>query len=101
MRTVFPDELHEDAPVTFAALRELRTATRSFPDAPVAVLSAARGSPPVPRELDTPAGRARRSSPAGTPCVVDRTGHNIPRNQPGVVARTILEVVAAAQVGSA
>src|SRR5260370_26804277 len=54
-RAVFPDELHEDAPVTAAALRELRAAARPFPDVPVVVLSAARGFP-------------RRFRPTGPTC---------------------------------
>jgi hypothetical protein len=45
MRTVFPDELHTDAPVTLAAVRELRAAATPFPDVPVVILSAARGFP--------------------------------------------------------
>src|ERR1700728_2201416 len=44
-RTVFPDELREDAPVTLAAVQEMRTAARPFPDVPVVVMSAARGFP--------------------------------------------------------
>lgn len=44
-RAVFPDELHEDTPVTLAAMRELRVAARPFPCVPVVVLSAARGFP--------------------------------------------------------
>jgi pimeloyl-ACP methyl ester carboxylesterase len=102
MRAFFPDELHEDAPVTFAAVRELRAAARSFPDVPVVVLSAARGLPRRFRANWTrlQAGLAA-AAPQGRHVVVDGTGHNIPRNRPGVVARTILEVVAAAQAGSA
>jgi hypothetical protein len=45
INAVFPDELHDDAPVTLAAMRELRAAARPFPDVPVVVLSAARGFP--------------------------------------------------------
>lgn len=45
MRAIFHDELHDDAPVTTAALRELRAAAGPFPDVPVVVLSAARGFP--------------------------------------------------------
>ena len=45
VRTVFRDELHCDAPVTLAALRELRAADSAFPDVPVVVLSASRGFP--------------------------------------------------------
>jgi pimeloyl-ACP methyl ester carboxylesterase len=102
MRAFFPDELHEDAPVTFAAVRELRAAARSFPDVPVVVLSAARG---LPRRFRANWTRLQAelaaAAPQGRHVVVDGTGHNIPRNRPGVVARTILEVVAAAQAGSA
>src|SRR5262249_36494926 len=42
---VLRDELHDDAPATLAAMRELRSAGRAFPDVPVVVLSAARGFP--------------------------------------------------------
>jgi hypothetical protein len=49
-RAVFPDELHHNAPVTMAAVRELRAAARSFPDVPVVVLSAAIGFP-LPRRF--------------------------------------------------
>jgi pimeloyl-ACP methyl ester carboxylesterase len=87
MRTVFPDELH-DAPVTLAALREMRAAARPFPDVPVVVLTAARG-------LRCPAGSARTgracrqhaaAAPQGRRVVVDGTGHNISRDRPDVVA---------------
>jgi pimeloyl-ACP methyl ester carboxylesterase len=102
MRAFFPDELHEDAPVTLAAMREPRTAGRSFPDVPVVVMSAARGFPRRFRanwtRLQTGLAAA---APQGRHIVVDGTGHNIPRNRPDVVARAILEVVAAAQAGSA
>ncbi len=98
MRTVFPDELREDAPVTHAALRELRAAGRSFPDVPVVVMSAARGFPRRFRAHWTrlQAGLAA-VAPQGHHVVVEGTGHNIPSNRPGVVARTILEVVAQTQ----
>ena len=101
MRTFFPDELHEDAPVTFAAVRELRAAARSFPDVPVVVLSAARGLPRRFRANWTrlQAGLAA-AAPQGRHVVVDGTGHNIPRNRPGVVAAAILEVVAQTQTHS-
>src|ERR1700733_4163577 len=94
-RTVFPDELREDAPVTLAALRELRTAGRSFPDVPVVVMSAARGFPRRFRAHWTrlQAGLAA-TAPQGRHVVVEGTGHNIPRNRPGVVARAILDVAA-------
>jgi pimeloyl-ACP methyl ester carboxylesterase len=100
-RTVFPDELREDAPVTLAALRELRTAGRSFPDVPVVVMSAARGFPRRFRAHWTrlQAGLAA-TAPQGRHVVVDGTGHNIPWNRPGVVAAAILEVVAQTQTGS-
>src|SRR5258708_3535144 len=42
MLTVFPDELHGDAPVTMAALREMPGAATPLPHLPVVVLSAAR-----------------------------------------------------------
>ena len=98
MRAFVPDELREDAPVTLAALRELRTADRSFPDVPVAVMSAARGFPRRFRADWTrlQAGLAA-AAPQGRHLVVEGTGHNIPTNQPGVVARAILDVVAQTQ----
>jgi pimeloyl-ACP methyl ester carboxylesterase len=101
MRAFFPDELHEDAPVTFAAVRELRAAASSFPDVPVVVLSAARGLPRRFRANWTrlQAGLAA-AAPRGRHIVVEGTGHNIPRNRPGVVAAAILEVVAQTQTDS-
>ena len=100
-RTVFPDELREDAPVTQAALRELRTAGRSFPDVPVVVMSAARGFPRRFRAHWTrlQAGLAA-AAPQARHVVVEGTGHNIPRNRPGVVAAAILDVVAQTQASS-
>jgi len=103
MRTVFPDELHDDAPAGAAALRELRAAARPFPDVPVVVLSAARGFP-FPRRF-----RARWTSlqaglaaaaPQGRHVVVDGTGHNIPGNRPDIVADTILAVAAQVRASS-
>jgi pimeloyl-ACP methyl ester carboxylesterase len=93
MRTVFPDELHDDAPLTLAAIRELRAAARPFPDVPVVVLSAARGFPRQFRARWTrlQAGLAA-AAPQGRHVVVDSTGHNIPRDRPDVVAGTILAV---------
>jgi pimeloyl-ACP methyl ester carboxylesterase len=98
MRTVFPDELHGDAPVTAAAFQELRAAARPFPDVPVVVLSAARGFPRRFRAHWTrlQAGLAA-AAPQGRHVVVGGTGHNIPRNRPGVVADTILAVAAQAR----
>jgi pimeloyl-ACP methyl ester carboxylesterase len=100
-RTVFPDELREDAPVTLAAVRELRTAARPFPDVPVVVMSAARGLPRRFRAHWTrlQAGLAA-AAPQGRHVVVERTGHNIPRNRPDIVARTILEVAAQARASN-
>ena len=97
-RAVFPDELHEDAPVTVAALRDLRTAARPFPDVPVVVLSAARGFPRRFRAHWTrlQAGLAA-AAPQGRHAVVDGTGHNIPRDRPDVVAEAILAVAAQAR----
>jgi pimeloyl-ACP methyl ester carboxylesterase len=100
MSTVHPDELHEDAPVTMAAIRELRAAARPFPDVPVVVLSAAR-SFPLPRRSRAhwtrlQAGLAA-AAPQGRHVVVDGTGHNIPRNRPDVVASTILAVAVQAR----
>jgi pimeloyl-ACP methyl ester carboxylesterase len=96
-RAVFPDELREDAPVTLAALRELRAAARPFPDVPVVVLSAARGFPFSHRFrahwTSLQAGLAAQA-PQGRHVVVDGTGHNIPGNRPGIVADTILAVAA-------
>jgi pimeloyl-ACP methyl ester carboxylesterase len=98
MRTVFPDELHDDAPVTLAALRDMHTAATPFPDVPVVVLSAARGSPRRFRAHWTrlQAGLAA-AAPQGRHIVVDGTGHNIPSNRPDVVASTILAVAAQAR----
>jgi pimeloyl-ACP methyl ester carboxylesterase len=100
-RTVFPDELREDAPVTLAALRELRTAGRPFPDVPVVVMSAARGFPRRFRAHWTrlQAGLAA-AAPQGRHVVVDGTGHNIPRNRSDAVAAEILQVVAQTQTES-
>src|ERR1700748_1810560 len=97
MRPVLPDELREDAPVTMAAMREMRAAARSFPDVPVVVLSAARASPRRFRAHWTrlQAGLAA-TAPQGRHAVVDGTGHNIPRNRPDVVGGTILAVAAPA-----
>ena len=95
MRAVFPDELHDDAPATLAAMRDLRTAARPFPDVPVVVLSAARGFPRRFRAHWTrlQAGLAA-AAPQGRHIVVDGTGHDIPRDRPDVVADTILAVAA-------
>jgi pimeloyl-ACP methyl ester carboxylesterase len=98
MRAVFPDELHEDAPMTLAAMRELRAAATPFPDVPVVVLSAARGFPQRFRAHWTrlQAGLAA-AAPQGRHVVVDGTGHDIPGNRPDVVAETILTVAAQAR----
>jgi pimeloyl-ACP methyl ester carboxylesterase len=98
---VVPDELHDDAPVTLAALRELRAGPRQFPDVPVVVLSAARGFPRRFRAHWTglQAGLAA-AAPRGRHVVVDGTGHNIPRNRPGVVADTILAMAAQVRASS-
>jgi pimeloyl-ACP methyl ester carboxylesterase len=95
---VFPDELHDDAPVTAAAFQELRAAARPFPDVPVVVLSAASGFPRRLRAGWTrlQAGLAA-AAPQGRHLVVDGTGHNIPRDRPDVVADTILAVAAQAR----
>jgi pimeloyl-ACP methyl ester carboxylesterase len=95
MSAVRRDELHEDAPVTMAAVRELRTAARPFPDVPVVVLSASR-SFPLPRRFRAhwthlQAGLAA-AAPQGRHMVVGGTGHDIPGNRPDVVAATILAV---------
>jgi pimeloyl-ACP methyl ester carboxylesterase len=100
MRTVFPDELREDAPVTMAAVREMRAAVRPLPDVPVVVLSAARGFPRRFRANWTllQAGLAAAAL-RGRHVVVDGTGHNIPRDRPDVVADTILAVAAQVRAG--
>jgi pimeloyl-ACP methyl ester carboxylesterase len=101
MRAFFPDELREDAPVTLAALRELRAAAKPFPDVPVVVLSAARGLPRRFRanwtRLQTELAAA---APQGRHVIVEGTGHNIPKNRPDVVADAILEIVARARASS-
>jgi len=96
-RTVFPDELHADAPVTMAAVREMRSAATPFPDVPVVILSAASAFP-LPRRFragwtELQAGLAATAR-RGHHLVVEGTGHNIPRNRPDVVAGAILEVAA-------
>jgi pimeloyl-ACP methyl ester carboxylesterase len=100
MNTVFPDELHEDAPVTLAAWREMRAAASPLPDVPLVVLSAAR-SFPLPRRFRAQWTRVQaelaEAAPQGRHVVVDGTGHNIPRNRPDVVAETILAVAAQAR----
>ena len=98
MRAVFPDELHDDAPATLAAMRELRAAAAPFPDVPVVVLSAARGFPRRFRAHWTRLQAAvAAAAPQGRHVVVDGTGHNIPRDRPDVVAGTILAVAAQAR----
>ena len=97
-RAVFPDELHDDAPATLAAIRELRATARPFPDVPVVVLSAARGFPRRFRAHWTrlQAGLAA-AAPQGRHVIVDGTGHNIPGDRPDIVADTILAVAAQAR----
>jgi len=97
VRAVYPDELHGDVTASDAALRELRTAARPFPDVPVVVLSAA-GSFPLPRRFrahwtSLQAGLAE-AAPQGHHVIVDGTGHNIPTHRPDVVADAILAVAA-------
>jgi pimeloyl-ACP methyl ester carboxylesterase len=101
MLTVFPDELHADAPVTLAAVRELRAAATPFPDVPVVVLSAARGFPRRFRARWTrlQAGLAA-AAVRGRHVVVDGAGHNIPRDRPDVVADAILAVAAQARTSA-
>jgi pimeloyl-ACP methyl ester carboxylesterase len=100
IRAVFPDELHDDAPVTVAAIREIRAAVRPFPDVPVVVLSAARGFPHRFRAHWTRLqARLAAAAPQGRHVVVGGTGHNIPRDRPDVVADTILAVAAQARAG--
>jgi pimeloyl-ACP methyl ester carboxylesterase len=108
MRAVFPDELHADAPVTEAAVRELRAAAKPFPDVPVVVLSAAgvfRANSDFPRRFRAhwtrlQAGLAA-AAPQGRHVVVNGTGHQIPMDRPDVVADTILEVAAQVRAGRA
>ena len=97
-RAVLRDELHDDAPKTVAAMRELRATATPFPDVPVVVLSAARGFPRRFRAHWTrlQAGLAAAAR-QGRHVVVDGTGHNIPRDRPDVVAGTILAVAAQAR----
>ena len=85
-------------PKTAAALRELRAAARPFPDVPVVVLSAARGSPRRFRAHWTrlQAGLAA-AAPQGRHVIVDGTSHNIPGNRPDVVAGAILAIAAQAR----
>ncbi|MGA9831153.1 MAG: alpha/beta hydrolase [Trebonia sp.] len=98
INAVFPDELHDDAPVTLAAMRELRAAAKPFPDVPVVVLSAARGFPRRFRAHWTRLQAAlAAAAPQGRHVVVDGTGHNIPRDRPDAVADTILAVAAQAR----
>ena len=101
VRAVFPDELREDAPVTLAAVRELRAAARPFPNVPVVVMSATRGFPRQFRanwtRLQTELAAA---APRGRHVIVDGTGHDIPGNRPDAVACTILEIVAQARAGN-
>ena len=98
------DELRDDAPVTLAAIRELRAAPRPFPDVPVVVLSAAGGFPYLrgfrAHWTRLHAGLAA-SAPQGRHVVVDGTGHDIPRNRPDVVADTILAVAAQVRASGA
>ena len=98
INAVCPDELHGDASVTLAAMRELRAAERPFPGVPVVVLSAARGFPRRFRAHWTrlQAGLAA-AAPRGRHVLVDGTGHNIPGNRPDVVADAILAVAAEAR----
>jgi len=99
LSAVRPDELHQDAPVTMAAITEFRAAARPFPDVPVVVLSAARGFPRRFRAHWTRLQAAlAAAAPQGRHTVVDRTGHNIPRHRPGIVADEILAVAAQAQL---
>ena len=100
VRAVVPDELHYDAPVTLAAVREMRAAATPFPDVPLVVLSAARGFPRQFRAHWTrlQAGLAA-AAPQGRHVVVDSTGHNIPKDRPDVVASTILAVAAQVHAG--
>jgi pimeloyl-ACP methyl ester carboxylesterase len=100
MLTVRPDELHDDASVTLAAVREMRAAERPLPDVPVVVLSPARGFPRRFRAGWTrlQAGLAA-AAPRGRHVVVSGTGHNILRDRPDVVAGTILAVAAQVRAG--
>ena len=101
VRAVDPDELHDDVPVTDAALRELRAAATPFPDVPVVGLSAAAASPRRFRAHWTclQAGLAAAAQ-QGRHVVVDGTGHNIPTHRPDVVADAILTVAAQARASA-
>jgi pimeloyl-ACP methyl ester carboxylesterase len=94
-RAVRRDELRDDAPVTVAAIREMRAAARPFPDVPVVVLSAGRGFPRGFRAHWTrlQAGLAA-AAPQGRHVVVERAGHNIPGDRPDAVAAAILAMTA-------
>ena len=93
INAVSPDELHDDAPVTLEAMRELRAAARPFPDVPVVVLSAAGGFPRRFRARWTRLqAELAAAAPQGRHIVVDGTGHNIPRDRPDAVADAILAV---------
>jgi len=93
LNAVRPDELHEDAPATMAAIREFRAAGKAFPDVPVVVMSAARG---LPRRLRSHwthlQAELAGAAPHGRHIVVSGTGHNIPRHRPDAVADAILAV---------
>ena len=101
MRSVRPDELHDDPAVTLAALREMRAAAMPFPGVPVVVLSAACGFPRRFRARWTrlQAGLAA-AAPQGRHVVVDGTGHQIPTDRPDAVADTILAIAAQLRAGT-
>jgi pimeloyl-ACP methyl ester carboxylesterase len=96
-RTLFPDELHADAPVTMAAVREMRSSATPFPGVPVVILSAASAFP-LPRRFRADWTKLQEglaaAAPRGRHVVIDGTGHNIPRSRPDAVAGAILEVAA-------
>jgi pimeloyl-ACP methyl ester carboxylesterase len=95
VRSARHDEFHGADHATGAAvLRELRKAPEPFPGVPVVVLSAGRGFPPRFRTQWTAlqAGLAAAAR-QGRHVVVEDTGHNIPMDQPGIVAEAILQVV--------
>jgi pimeloyl-ACP methyl ester carboxylesterase len=97
------DELRGgDTAASTATLRELRRASRPFPDVPVAVLSATWGFPRRFRAHWTglQAGLAA-SAPQGRYIVVGGSGHHIHQERPDAAADAILQVIAATRASPA
>lgn len=101
LNAVHPDELHEDAAVSMAAVKEFRAADTPFPDVPVVVMSAARGFPRRFRSHWTSlqAGLAAAAA-RGRHIIVGGTGHDIPGHRPDAVADAVLAVAAQARTAS-